>query len=429
MERELARVKEDYRQLKVKFTMLEETVAALVARNIDVKPDRDENAAGKHHHRPGRRNGHDGTSRKRPDRVDAEVVIDRKECARCGLRLSKPTGSYERIVEDIVPARVIVTRYRIIRRYCRSCREQVSGTVPNVLPNERFGIRLMVLAVSLKMLGVSYQKISELFRMIFCLDVTEAALKHGVLRVAQAFGPRYIQMIDELKSEKNIHGDETGWRIDGKNHWLWAFVGRWTVLYEIDRSRSRRVPQRVLGDYDGNITSDSWAAWNHVGKTHQRCHWHYMREIDNTIQYKNPGRQFHKFAKRLRRILYDSHKASVMSRGERVRSKIRFEKRIESLASAGYTERNCIRLAKRLRREGTMLFTFLAADGVKCHNNDAEMQIRPSVVIRKITYGNRSEDGAYAHKVLMSVQQTCKLRGQNFYDYALGYLAEIASQR
>ncbi|MEM3065383.1 MAG: transposase, partial [Candidatus Nitrosotenuis sp.] len=44
-----------------------------------------------------------------------------------------------------------------------------------------------------------------------------------------------------------------------------------------------------------------------------------------------------------------------------------------------------------------MLFTFLDTEGVKCHNNDAERQIRPSVVIRKITYGNRSEEGAYAY--------------------------------
>ncbi|MEM3172280.1 MAG: transposase [Candidatus Nitrosotenuis sp.] len=121
-------------------------------------------------------------------------------------------------------------------------------------------------------------------------------------KVACAFGPRYLQMIDELKSEKNIHGDETSWRIDGKNHWLWAFVGRWTVIYEIDQSRGKGVPARVLSGYAGTVTSDSWPAWNHVGGSHQRCLVHYLREIEDTIRYRNPGKEF-AFGKRLRRIL------------------------------------------------------------------------------------------------------------------------------
>ncbi|MEM3065161.1 MAG: transposase [Candidatus Nitrosotenuis sp.] len=226
---------------------------------------------------------------------------------------------------------------------------QPSAPVHDVLPGQRFGLRLMVLAVSLKMLGLSYQKISELFSMLFCLDMTESAVKHAVLRVARAFGSRYLQMIDELKSERNIH-DETSWRIDGRNHWLWAFVGRWTVIYEIDRSRGFCVPKRILGDYDGNITSDSWPAWNSVGATHRRCH--YKRELDDTIQYKNPGRQFEKFAKKLRRILYDSQRAGMHLKSRKRReAKMRFEKRIGELVSKKYTERNCVRLVKRLKKD------------------------------------------------------------------------------
>ena len=43
-------------------------------------------------------------------------------------------------------------------------------------------------------------------------------------------------------------------------------------------------------------------------------------------------------------------------------------------------------------------------------------------MIRKITYGNKSEDGARAMTRLMSIRETCVKRGQNFYDYALEYL-------
>jgi hypothetical protein len=66
---------------------------------------------------------------------------------------------------------------------------------------------------------------------------------------------------------------------------------------------------------------------------------------------------------------------------------------------------------------------------VAWNNNAAERALRSSVVIRKITYGNRSEEGARAHAVLMSIKETCRLRKENFFDNAMGYLGRPASER
>ena len=44
-------------------------------------------------------------------------------------------------------------------------------------------------------------------------------------------------------------------------------------------------------------------------------------------------------------------------------------------------------------------------------NNHAERAIRPAVMIRKNSFGNRSERGADAQAVLMSVYRTLLLRG------------------
>ncbi len=235
-------------------------------------------------------------------------------------------------------------------------------------------------------------------------------------------------MIAELKKESNIHGDETSWRVNGKNYWLWAFVGRWTVIYEIDKSRGTAVPKRILDGYDGNITSDSYSAWNHVGTTHQKCHIHYIREINDTIQYKNPGKEFVPFARCLKKILNDSHDtARIVSESKRLTAKKKLEARISRMISKRYTEKNCIRFVKRLKREKNMLFTFLVT-GTDSHNNTAERAIRPNVIIRKITNGHRSESGTYSHKVLMSVKETCRVRGLNFYDYSLKYLSNVTSK-
>jgi len=134
-------------------------VSALVARNINARTDkRYNNTVSKDS-----KSKHARKSRSRPTHIDSTVTVDNKVCSRCGsTHLSEPTDTYTRLVEDIIPARIIVTKYVITRRYCRNCKRQISGTVYDALANERFGLRLMLLIVSLKLLGLSYQKISGL---------------------------------------------------------------------------------------------------------------------------------------------------------------------------------------------------------------------------------------------------------------------------
>lgn len=201
-------------------------------------------------------------------------------------------------------------------------------------------------------------------------------------------------------------------------------------MYDVDQSRGKGVPARVLSGYAGIVTSDSWPAWNHVGGSHQRCLVHYLREIQDTIRYKNPGKAFHPFGKKLRRILGDAIRSDKKYRKvkDRLKAKARLEQRVQALIAASYRERNCLRLVKRLKRDKGMLFTFLEKE-CDWNNNAAERAIRPSVVVRKVTYGNKSLDGAKAHAVLMSLKETCRLRGENFYDYALKYLGGSASKR
>jgi len=429
---EVEGLKTENAKLKEELLSLKTTVSAVVARGIDAKAS----PVRKRYKKSGRRVGHQGASRTTPDHVDDTIELDQSVCPRCGGVLSQNhTDSYTRVVEDIVPARVVTTRYVVKRRYCCTCRRQVSPPIPNVIGGgnkERFGLRLMLLVVSLKLLGMPYEKIGSLLKLLFDLDLTDAAMLHCVTSVARAFGPKYEELKEELRKEASVHGDETSWRIKGRNHWLWAFLGKWSVVYEVARSRGKDVPRNVLGDYQGTVVSDSWSAWNHIGGSWQRCLVHYLRELEETVKYKSPGKDFFPFAKKLRRILRDAIRmADERDHAERLRAKARFGARVDALISSypSSSERNCARLLKRLRRERGMLFTFLEEDGVDWNNNAAERALRSSVVIRKITYGNQSDEGAHAHAVLMSIRETCGLRRENFFDYAMGYLSRPTSER
>ncbi len=69
------------------------------------------------------------------------------------------------------------------------------------------------------------------------------------------------------------------------------------------------------------------------------------------------------------------------------------------------------RVHKRIIKHNQELFTFLDNPLVEPTNNRAERQLRPNVIMSKITFGNRSALGASNHAVMMSIIQTGILNG------------------
>lgn len=69
------------------------------------------------------------------------------------------------------------------------------------------------------------------------------------------------------------------------------------------------------------------------------------------------------------------------------------------------------RVHRRIIKHNQELFTFLDNPLVEPTNNRAERQLRPNVIMRKITFGNRSALGASNHAVMMSIIQTGILNG------------------
>lgn len=84
--------------------------------------------------------------------------------------------------------------------------------------------------------------------------------------------------------------------------------------------------------------------------------------------------------------------------------------RLLDLLAAPGTVPDCQRLAAHLTTEIPALFGFLFAFGLDATNWRAEQALRPAVVNRKVSGGNRSEHGAATQEILSSVVQTARLR-------------------
>jgi transposase len=200
--------------------------------------------------RRGRAKGHTGSGRKRPQHIDHTERVEAGEtCPDCGEAFCGKVVKRERTIEDIEPVRpTIVTRYIIERRWCTHCQQYKEAPVSAALPNCRLGLNVMLFVVYQKVaLGLSYAKVQHELETYFGLRVSKGQLTWIVAEIARLFGPAYARLIRLMRQQAALHIDETGWRVDGHNHWLWVFVNDAVALYLISRSRGSKVPKALLG--------------------------------------------------------------------------------------------------------------------------------------------------------------------------------------
>jgi hypothetical protein len=372
---------------------------------------------------------HRGVSRTKPKEVDEVVTTKMGECP-AGHKLGKPIDFEIRFVEEIVPAKVVRKQYIVSIYWCRECKQKVRANSTDVLPHERFGINLMLLVCFMRMCGITFEKIRSLLGELYALKLTKSALMHMEKRVADEFADRYEQLKQEIRKSEVVHMDETGWPINGRNHWLWTFVTKEAAWYAIKSSRGRGVVEETLGEgYDGVVVSDFYPAFDKLKYRGQKCLLHLLRNPERVElkRGKNLTDEFREFASSLRRLVRDAVKSSESDPRHLARRKRQLERRLRSIFSRRYRDKNCKRICKLLKRHRDNLFTFLEVEGVGWNNNEAERALRPSVVVRKNSYGSKSELGARNHSILMTVGETCKKREMNFMNFGRGYLQTRAS--
>jgi transposase len=373
--------------------------------------------------KPGRKRGHAGVRRPTPDRIDRREEHRAEACPSCGGPLQQCQETRTRYVEDIPLPETLqpqVTEHTIHRDWCPNCQKQVEPRVPDALPGATLGNRVVVLAAWLHYaLGNTLSQITEVFNFHLQLKISAGGLTQMFYRLQEILYAWYEQIQQQALSSAVLHADESGWRVNGKTHWLWCFATRDLTYYMIDRCRGAPGLMKFFTrEFAGTLVTDFWGAYNAVAcALRQTCLVHLLRDLEFVEQYKHPGTDWPQFAKKLRRMVRDAirlWRRQEQMTSDRCRSRRdRLHGRLKELIETPWKDSQARRLVKRLRRHQSDLFTFLDQPGVPFDNNAAERAIRPAVIIRKNSYGNRSEEGADTQAVLMSVFRTLKQRGHD----------------
>jgi len=386
--------------------------------------------------KPGRPHGHEGESRAVPDKVSVDVVLETRldGCPDCGGHVER-RGRVEQYVEEVIPARTEIRKHVDEHGFCPQCRKWVRSRHRDAISDATgaagvmLGPRATALAAMMKHeLRGSYRKVADHLHANHGLEVTHGALAQAMSRLGDRLRPVYDMILERLRTSPAVNVDETGWRLHGRNAWMWVVANRSFTIYEIADSRAGRVALELLGpDYAGTVGCDCFSAYSPLPYEQQKCLVHILREL-NKVAQTTASAEYLGFYKMMKRILKDALRLKERS-GQVGYSKMvvarrdkRLERRMDHALSCHWENEDCIRIAALLRKHRSSLFTFLRHAEVEGHNNLAERALRPRVIQRKTCGGNRTRNGATATAIVTSVLETCRKQGLNFVDTVAEYL-------
>ena len=217
--------------------------------------------------KPGRKKGaRHGTHRhaQPPPDEDIDEVLTASlpgccpHCQSADIRKSHQTATQYQVE---LPAKPLWYKFLIELGTCGGCGQAVHGRhelqTSDALgaAGVTLGARAQAAVVHLnKKCGLSWGKVSDVFRQLLGIALSRGGGCRVMLRVAEKCRPVSEEIENSVRGSPRVRADETGWRVGGRLNWAHALVGDEAVLYRIRESRKADVAAEVLGwDFDGTL--------------------------------------------------------------------------------------------------------------------------------------------------------------------------------
>lgn len=401
--------------------------------------------------RPGRKTGHPGQWRTAPPVAasDEQVEVRLEVCPECGQDLDP--GKQRALPQTILELPVVVPRVIRLRTYrneCEHCQRSVRSHHPLQVSRAtgaagtHLGPRALGIAAALnKDFKLPLRKSCQVLQHCFGLSLSPGGLSQALDRVALRLEPSYQQALEDLRHSDVVYSDETGWWMNGPGYTLWVFTNQDTTYYRIVDCRSREMARQILGkNFSGVLVSDCLSVYDHLNPLQQKCYAHHLKALSTALKtlegkgssYLLELRALLHGAQLLKRLMSDISPAQYQQGRQFLEQ--RFDQLLAHLRGQphdlqGQQEE---KVRRRLAKQRDHLFTFLDYPTVEATNNRAERQLRPAVISRKISCGNKTEQGANTWAILASLAATAAQKGDSFIDQiaqAMVLKSELLSPR
>jgi hypothetical protein len=309
-----------------------------------------------------------------------------------------------------------------------------------VLGQGRLGVRLSSLIALLRtVMRLPIRQIRELLQTLHGVEVSIGEIVEVLHRLSKHAQPVLDDLKAEIRASPAIQADETGWREDGLNGYIWSVSTPTLRYYEYHHSRAGEVVKELIGEnYQGVLGSDFYAGYNIHQGLHQRCWAHYLRDIHKLKEKCPEDEEVLRWAKAVKDV-YDQAVAWIAPGADpswsprqlqqmRVTQQHVFEQQLWAICQP-YVRTTAPQqvLCQRVEDFLPELFVFVAVPGVPAHNNLAERSVRPLVIARKISGGSRSPKGSQTRMGLASLFGTWMAQGLNPFSQCLALLTHLNS--
>jgi transposase len=255
------------------------------------------------------------TSRKRsqPTRLVRHVL---EHCPDCGYRLRGESIAYTREVIELPPPQPVdVIEHQVVKRWCPQCATWHSPQLDlagQVIGQGRIGVRVASLVSYLRTtLRLPIRALQSYLVTLHALRLSVGEIVELTHAVRQQLQPQAEQLKAAVQTSTVAHGDETSWRENGQNGYVWAFVtaGPQAVRYfEYAHSRIHLVAQRILGaSFRGWLVTDFYAAYNLIRGRHQRCWSHLLRDLHDLKQEQGANPEVAPWVTDVRKLYDEGH--------------------------------------------------------------------------------------------------------------------------
>jgi uncharacterized protein YbaR (Trm112 family) len=374
--------------------------------------------------KPGQKAGHKGYYRVIPEsEITQSIMIELPCCPDCRGKLYG-VRNIEQIIEEIPEVRRYATRVINQCGWCEYCRKEVYSSHPlqtslaTGAAKVQLGPQAKSLAMSLQYeYGMTKRKVCKLMKKAFDISLSPGGLVYASHSSAAKMEPQYHSMCKGLQQSSVVHSDETSWYVGSPKHWLWVFTNSEMTIYQVSASRGRAVITDMIGEnYTGTLVSDCLAIYDDVNAQQQKCYSHHLKAIAEAMEkgdetqkaYLQALKLLLKTAIAVKSIKPDKTVGEYESLCEAL------ERQADALILPERTDQLEEKVANRLRKQRDHLFTFLYDDQVDATNNLAERQLRPAVIARKVSCGNKTEKGARSWQVMTSIAATANQQQQPF---------------
>ena len=394
--------------------------------------------------------------KKRNDSLRDDIEIEafhyhpeNTQCGCCQGQMIEIGSTIVREEAEFIPAKMMKIQHIEHAYECKNCKGDAfqkaqikRGKAPQP-PIQRSIASPIVLA------KVIYDKFSQylpLYRQVkewdrYGLNTNDKNLSNWVIRASHDWLlPIYERMKYLMMTKSILHVDETYGQIinrsDGKsgqtNAYNWVFrsvpsQGPTMTLFQSSLSRARSVLESFIEGYSGTIVCDGYSAYDKLeGVTFANC-WAHVRRYWLKADSKNGqiGVSYCDDLYRLERKF--KHLSPSKRRKKRQKySKPIVDKFLEWVEKSPFYGKNALaKAAEYTLNRGNGLKAFLSDGRIEIDNNPAENAIRPNVLGRKNWLFSVSEAGAKANAICLSIAETAKSNGVDFYEYLKKLLMDL----